>query len=177
MDDAIESYCTSINIDCFRGSLKNVAERLRDAADWCNASEFMRVSGDSPLILASVADDVIKLYQENNVDLATNVQRRTFPKGFSIEVVRVNALRRAQPMMFDGEAEHVTSVFYRRPEDFRIINLSSGSDWGSIQMSVDTQADFMLIERMIAAANDYLDRLDIPALIALREHCIADTQV
>jgi spore coat polysaccharide biosynthesis protein SpsF (cytidylyltransferase family) len=173
-DNAIEVYCTKAEIACYRGSLQNVAERLIAAADWCRAEGFVRISADSPLIIANVADEVISLYQQKDADLATNVQTRTFPKGLSVEVVRVSALRRAQPMMLAGEAEHVTSVFYRRAQEFRIVNLSSSGNWGSIQMSVETEADFALAERVIVAAEGSLDGLNIPDLIALRERCLSE---
>jgi spore coat polysaccharide biosynthesis protein SpsF len=173
-DDPIAAYCASVKKACFRGSISNVAERLGAAAELCGAAEFVRISGDSPLISAGVVDSVVKLYEEDEVDLATNTQRRTFPKGVSVEVVRVEALRRAQSLMLRGEEEHVTPVFYRRLHDFRIVNLESGGDWGSVQMSVDTYTDFELAERMVMAASGELNQLDTPVLIALRERCLAD---
>jgi spore coat polysaccharide biosynthesis protein SpsF (cytidylyltransferase family) len=125
-------------------------------------------------------DSVIKLCLKSSVDIATNIERRPFPKGLSVEIIRLAALQRAQPMMVPGEEEHVTSVFYRRPNDFRIANLESGGDWGSVQLSVDTECDFDLAERMIIAANGDLKRFDMPALIAStgqsptahRENCL-----
>lgn len=131
-DNLIEGYCAKAKLTCFRGSLNNVAERLAAAAEWMGASEFVRISGDSPLLMPSVADAVVSLYEQSDVDLATNVQRRTFPKGLSVEVVRVEALRKSQAMTLSGEEEHVTQTLYRLPEQFRIANLTSGGDWGAI---------------------------------------------
>ena len=112
--------------------------------------------------------EIIALFEIVRVDLATNVQIRTFPKGTSVEAVSVTALRRARSMMQPGEAEHVTPVFYRRPQDFRIVNLTSGGDFANMQMSVDTEADFALAERMISALRGCAGRLGLADLIALR---------
>jgi spore coat polysaccharide biosynthesis protein SpsF len=173
-DEAIAAYCAKNHISCFRGSLVDVASRMIAAAEWCAADEFIRISADSPFIMPSVVDEVANIYHSQPVDLATNAQVRTFPKGMSAEVVQVAALRRSRPMMLAGEAEHVTQVFYRRNHEFRIANLASGADWGSVQLSVDTQTDFALAERLIEAANGSLDRVELPELIALHERCLAD---
>lgn len=171
-DDAIHSFCVRSGIACYRGPLHDVAERMAAAADSVGARAFVRISGDSPLMSPEVVDAVIDMYRSSDIDLATNVLVRTFPKGFSVEAIRVAALRRSQTMMEPGEAEHVTSVFYRRPTDFRIVNISSGGDWGALQMSVDTMADFVLAERMVERSNGLASVRSLRELLALRESCL-----
>jgi spore coat polysaccharide biosynthesis protein SpsF len=172
-DDAICAFCSDAGIECFRGCLDDVAERLAAAAEWAGEPAFVRICGDSPLMASDVVDEIIALFEIARVDLATNVQIRTFPKGMSVEAVSVSALRRAQPMMQPGEAEHVTPVFYRRPQDFRVVNLTSGGNFANVQMSVDTEADFLLAERTISALRECAGRLGLPDLIALHERCRA----
>jgi len=171
-DDAIAAYAGQEGIDCYRGSLTDVAGRLTSAAERASAEWFVRVSGDSPLVVPTVIDDVIALFQYARPDLATNVQLRTFPKGFSVEAISVASLQRARVMMRPGEHEHVTGVFYRCPEQFRIVNVTSGSDWGSVQLSVDTAEDFSLIERMLSSGLD--KNVSVSELVKLRERCLAD---
>ncbi len=173
-DDAIAGFCARTRTACSRGPLDDVAARLADTAQRAGATAFVRVSGDSPFMDPEVVDAVVALFEREDVDLSTNVQARTFPKGQSVEVVRLDALRRAQAMMAPGEAEHVTPVFYRRPDDFRIANLASGHAWGAIQMSVDTPQDFALAERMMAAMRREPGRWDVARLVALRERCLAE---
>jgi spore coat polysaccharide biosynthesis protein SpsF (cytidylyltransferase family) len=173
-DDAIAGFCARTRTACFRGPLNDVAARLVDAAQNAGATTFVRLSGDSPFMDPDLVDAVVRLFERQDVDLATNVQARTFPKGQSVEVVRLEALRRAQAMMVPGEAEHVTPAFYRRPQDFRIANLASGHDWGDIQMSIDTPQDWALAERMMAAMRREPDRYDVARLVTLRERCLAE---
>ena len=49
-DDPIEEFCDDFGIECFRGSLENVAERFRDAAKKYKLDAFVRVCSDSPLL-------------------------------------------------------------------------------------------------------------------------------
>jgi spore coat polysaccharide biosynthesis protein SpsF len=121
------------------------------------------------LMVPELIDHAIGLYRTAEHDLATNVMTRSFPKGMSVEVIRVVALQRAQAMMIDGEAEHVTPPFYRRPGDFRIADFTSGQDWGAVQLSVDTQDDFTAIERVIAAVGDRLNDCSVADLVKLRQ--------
>jgi spore coat polysaccharide biosynthesis protein SpsF (cytidylyltransferase family) len=171
-DDAIAALCAGLGVRCFRGPLDDVAERLARAAEEAGAAAFVRISGDSPLVCPGILDAVIALYEAQNVDLATNVQARTFPKGLSVEAIRVDALRRAQKMMRPGEAEHVTPPFYRHASEFRIVNLASGHDWGAVQMSVDTPDDFALTEKMFLEMGTTTAVLEVGDLIALRERCL-----
>ena len=172
-DDSIARFCADIGVQCFRGPLDDVAERLARAAERAGAEAFVRVNGDSPLMSPAIVDAMIELYETQDVDLATNVQTRSFPRGQSAEVIRVAALRRAQKMMQAGEAEHVTPAFYRCVSDFRIVNLASGHDWGTIRMSVDTPEDFALAEKMVGEMGASTAVLAVEDLVALRERCMS----
>jgi len=173
-DDPINVFCRRSGVRCFRGPLDDVAGRLVAAAESVGADAFVRICADSPLMSPDVVDDLVALYGAVDVDLATNVQTRTFPKGLSVEVVRVAALRRARGMMEAGEAEHVTPVFYRRPGDFRVAGLTSGGDWGAVQMSVDTAEDLALAERMLVSSSGLANVHSVRELVALRERCLAE---
>ena len=83
------------------------------------------ISGDSPLIDSTLVDRLVSVFRESDrPDLVTNVARRTFPKGQSIEVVSVEALRtRVLDGMSPTEKEHVTESFYKHPDGGRIISI------------------------------------------------------
>lgn len=169
-DDAIASFCDKVGVRCFRGPLDDAAERLACAAELLGADGFVRVSGDSPFMDPAIVDSVVARF-DDSIDLATNVLKRTFPKGMSVEVIRLTALRHAQPMMRPGEAEHVTPVFYRQPQDYRIVGVESGRDWGGVQLAVDTEADFALASR-VAAAMERGRSYGVAELVTLRAACL-----
>jgi spore coat polysaccharide biosynthesis protein SpsF (cytidylyltransferase family) len=87
------------------------------------AEEFIRISGDSPLIDPKVIDMAIAEYRCGFYDLVTNVLHRTFPKGQSVELVRSSSFKRmyGDLISFD-DREHVTKAFYRSESNFKIMN-------------------------------------------------------
>jgi spore coat polysaccharide biosynthesis protein SpsF len=139
-DDALADWCAARGCACYRGSLDDVAGRVLEAARARGAEAFVRVSGDSPLIDPVLVTQAIGMFRRGDVDLVTNVQQRTFPKGNSVEVVRISALE-SQLTRFgtQDDREHVTSVLYRHPEQVRIVNFASDAPAGQIQLSVDTR--------------------------------------
>jgi spore coat polysaccharide biosynthesis protein SpsF len=149
-DGPIAAWCAGQGVRCHRGPLDDVASRVMAAARSVNAEAFVRVSGDSPLIDPALVSQALKLFRAADVDLATNIQVRTFPKGFSVEVIRVAALdRHLQQFETGDDREHVTTVLYRHPDNLRMIGFTSGAALGELQLSVDTEDDFFRAERIL----------------------------
>ncbi|OGR89184.1 MAG: hypothetical protein A2992_10010 [Elusimicrobia bacterium RIFCSPLOWO2_01_FULL_59_12] len=143
-DDALEAFCTEQNLLCYRGSLKNVARRFHEACQHFQLDAFVRVNADSPLIDPRLLDRAVDLFEQEAPDVVTNIQNRTFPKGESVEMVKVPAFQRALSGMSKPEHfEHVTAYFYERPELFKILNFTSGGAYNDIRLTVDTRDDFL----------------------------------
>jgi spore coat polysaccharide biosynthesis protein SpsF len=155
-DDAIASWCERQGVRSHRGPLEDVARRLMQAARALGSDAFVRISGDSPLIDPAVVTHAVELFKLGGADLVTNVQRRTFPKGCSVEVIRTEILdSHLATCGREGDHEHVTTAFYRNPDIVRITNFSSGAAFGTIQLAVDTREDLLRLEpimRQLAAA-------------------------
>jgi spore coat polysaccharide biosynthesis protein SpsF len=157
-DDSIAKWCDEQDLACYRGPLDDVAGRLIGAARACSANAFVRISGDSPLMDPALVAHAIRLFELDEVDLVTNVQTRTFPNGFSVEVIRIAPLERT--LARHGSAddrEHVTTALYRHPGDLRIVNFTSGMPVGDVQLSVDTEDDFRKVE-WVLQQNDSISR-------------------
>ena len=93
-DDKIENFCIEKDIPCFRGPLEDVAKRMLDAAQYYKKDAFVRINGDSPLIDPCIISNAIKIYQNKNYDLVTNVFPRSFPIGQSVEVIRTSTFNK-----------------------------------------------------------------------------------
>ena len=150
-DDVIYRYCISNNINCYRGSLKNVILRFIETCNNYKASTFIRICGDSPIIDPKIIDEAIKISEENNFDVITNVAKRTFPKGQSVEIIKLSALKKLyEERLTPNEKEHVTAGFYNRKDKFSILNFESNEEkFCNMQLSVDTYQDFKKIEYLI----------------------------
>ncbi len=146
-DDPIEQFCEVENIICYRGSLNNVAKRFMEIVLAENALSFVRINGDSPLIDPELIDCAISYFELGDNDLVTNVGVRTFPKGQSVEVILTNVfVSLYNELTTNEQREHVTKAFYERPENFRIMNFTSGGNFNSINMCIDTSEDKRNIE-------------------------------
>lgn len=153
-DDPIKAFCDESEIECYRGSLDNVAARFRGVVTEYGFDHFIRISGDSPLIDPSLITQAIRIYAAGKFDLVTNIAERTFPKGQSIEVVKSETfLHRVHYAKDDADAEHVTRRFYTNPKTYSLASFTSGSDYSSLQMSIDTAEDFVRLETLMASCD------------------------
>jgi spore coat polysaccharide biosynthesis protein SpsF len=142
-DDPTAHYAGQRGIACHRGSLEHVALRMLGAAQEQRADAIVRISGDSPLLDPALVDRAIELFRSSQADMVTNVMPRTFPKGQSVEVIAVDALRSAiADMTTPAEREHVTPYFYAHPERFAIVSFVTDVARPEVQLSIDDADDF-----------------------------------
>lgn len=157
-DDAIAAWCNDRQVECFRGSLVDVASRALAVSERYAFDSFVRVSGDSPLIDPRLVGYAIDLFREESCDIVSNVYPRSFPPGQSVEVVRRSALAAAyESGMSAHEKEHVTIAMYGRPDLYKVVNFgaenraSAGSlnDLVALSLAIDTQADLELCREIL----------------------------
>ena len=151
-DDPVEQFCWEYGIPCYRGPLADVAGRFVEVVKKYDFNAFVRLNGDSPLLDYRLVDQAIFIYCSGDYDIATNVLRRTYPKGQSIEVIKSKVFLDVYPLMLKkSEREHVTSYFYTHKNDFNIGSLEYGKNYGEIQLSVDTMEDLKRFESIIGS--------------------------
>lgn len=146
-DDAIAARCSAMGLKYHRGPLLDVAERFASLVRFAECDSFVRICGDSPFIDPALIDESVAAYRRLDVDLVTNTFPRTFPKGVSIEVVRAKTFLAAYSRMTAaGEREHVTAVFYRLADEYRIHSIQNADDLSAESLCVDTAADLERID-------------------------------
>lgn len=150
-DDKIVNFCKKKNILFYRGSINNVAKRLLDTAKKNKLDAFIRLSGDSPLLLQSLIKKAIKLYRNNDYDIVTNVFPRSFPKGQSIEIINLQVLKKTIHKMYrKKDKEHVTTYFYKNNNKYKIFNILNKKKLDLINLSIDTTDDLKMIKLIIS---------------------------
>jgi spore coat polysaccharide biosynthesis protein SpsF (cytidylyltransferase family) len=140
-DDKLTKYLLKKKINIFRGKLDDVVDRLYKASR--GKKYFIRINGDSPLIDPKLVDKMIDIFKKEKflVDILTNTNPRTFPKGQSIEIVRRKILKDNHPFMSSFDKEHVTSFFYKNQKRFKIKNIKNKNKIYKIKFAVDTKQD------------------------------------
>jgi spore coat polysaccharide biosynthesis protein SpsF len=150
-DDPIAEFCKRLGIECYRGSLMNVAERFDVVAKAFSLSGFVRLSGDSPLLDHALIERAIDIFKKGDWDLVTNIQTRSYPKGESVEVCRsITFAETLSQMTSDEDREHVTKYHYRNPDKFKIYNFEMEENHGTLQLSVDTATDLKAITSILS---------------------------
>ena len=158
-DKPIEEFCDRNNVLFYKGSLENVIKRFQMACQFFKEDFFIRVSGDSPLIDPKLIDKAYEIHCQQNFDLITNIMKRSFPKGQSVELISKKAINHLQKFnLTNEEKEHVTLGFYKNKDKFNIYNFESGSHKYALQQqSIDTLNDYLKIKTLIKAERNVLN--------------------
>ena len=153
IDQPIVDLCDQHGVAWFRGDEEDVLDRYYRAALERGADAVVRVTSDCPLIDPAVVDGVVRAYRDNSekVDYVANTLQRTYPRGMDCEIFSSKVLAEAEQHASGSEREHVTMYIYRRPERYRLLNVSHSTDESQYRWTVDTPEDFELIRRMIEA--------------------------
>lgn len=150
-DDPIAAFCAERGVPCVRGPHDDVAARFAEVAEAEGLDAFVRVTGDSPLLDQRLVDHAVEEFASGSFDLVTNVFPRTFPHGQSVEVVSVAAFATALEAIRSDEREHVTLVFYRQPERFRIHNFRATAAANGVTLALDTEEDAARLDALLTA--------------------------
>lgn len=157
-DTAIAAFAERLGVPTFRGPLEDVFSRFRRALKQMPCERFVRLSGDSPLLPAALLQRMLDT-PADGADLVTNVHPRTFPKGWSVEVVNTAAFEAIAPTeLSDRDREHVTTYFYADTDRFKIRNVLAGNPgYADLSLAVDSPEDLDRIEQMF-------ERGDVPSV-------------
>ncbi len=143
-DKKIINFCKKNKILCISGPLNNVFKRFYSIIVHEHCKSFVRISADSPLIDPSLIDRAVTIFSKNRYDIVTNVFPRTFPKGFSVEVVNskliLDFLLKIKKKRYK---EHLTTFFYDNHNNFKIKNFYNKINNSNINLSIDSFADFI----------------------------------
>lgn len=150
-DDMVVSFCEKKKIDFIRGDLNNVASRFKEVIEHFNLDFFVRISADSPLFDFRILDHAVQIFKKGKFDLVTNVLKRTFPKGQSVEVMSASIFLSNFDRLVDPiDCEHVTPFFYKNKSEFLIHNFEALGDFSHVRLCVDTKDDLEKISGFIS---------------------------
>lgn len=154
-DDVISSYCKQQNWNCYRGSLQNVAQRFHESGVDLGVDYLIRINGDNLFLDIPLLESMIKLASSGKYDFISNVKGRTYPKGMSIEIVRLDHYKDLLKEINKEEhyQEHVTLYLYENEiETYHFVYNNDLKDMAGIQLAIDTKEDF---EKAVAIINSF----------------------
>lgn len=149
-DTPLALYAAHLEVPVFRGELENVASRFQAALAEYPASWFVRISGDSPLIDGSLVAFMAEQISDD-CDIVSNVWRRSFPSGQSVECIRTDAfLSLDTKKLTSDEQQHVTPYLYANPDLYRLKRIVCADPKAAeMRLVVDTLDDYIHMEHLI----------------------------
>jgi spore coat polysaccharide biosynthesis protein SpsF len=151
-DDPVVALALRLDLRFYRGSEDDVLSRYYGAAKEAGAENVVRMTADCPLIDPGVSAAVIALRGESGCDYASNILKRSFPRGLDTEAMTFTALEKAHHEATSAwDREHVTPYIYNNGNKFSILHHVNPTDESHHRWTVDTPEDFELVERIISA--------------------------
>lgn len=148
-DDVLADYLDAIDQVYVRGSLNDVLDRFTKVESIYKSQSIVRLTGDCPLVMPELIDEIIKQFYENNLDYMSNILDLTYPDGLDVEVFKSSVLGRLQRLdLSEPEREHVTLGIINRQEIFSTKNFYNEKNLSSFRWTVDTQKDFEFISKI-----------------------------
>jgi len=171
-DDPVADCCRGLDVDCYRGSLDDVLDRIYRAALRYQPEHVVRVTGDCPLLDPELLDAVVAQHIVEGNDYTSNAHVRTFPDGLDVEAIRLKALAQAwRSATSPHDREHVTPYLYRDGGEFLCAAHVDGTDRSALRWVVDYPRDLDFVRAVYAAlypSKPDFGRADIHALLAQR---------
>jgi len=170
--DKIIAIGEKLGVESCKGSIDDVLERFYFTALPENPDYLVRLTSDCPLIDPSEIDKVIDICVSNDVDYASNAIIPTFPDGIDVEVFKFSALKKAyEEATLKSDREHVTPYIWRNSSEkggviFTSLNVSNLHDYSKYRITVDTDKDFAVLQKLIEELGtdkpwmDYVSFLD-----------------
>lgn len=169
-DDPIAVYCRRAGLDCFRGSLTDVAGRFLECIE-ANGCDFgVRINGDNLFLDPQTLHAMLAIADTDQFDFVTNVPGRTFPYGMSVEIVRTSFYRSSIKTATEpSHREHVTSWLYENPSLGRryLYQNTSCPEAAGLQLAIDTSEDLERACRILDRAGPAAGTLNLTQIYEL----------
>ena len=152
-EDDIFDLLYSNELRIVRGSTDNVMQRIVDA---CSQHDeyVLRVTGDCPLLPEDLLEEFytfsMQSIESQEPHLITNCFTRTYPRGFDMEVLNIQYLKKLLSLKLDRyHYEHVVSFIEERHNEHKVIEYTSKQDLSSFRLTLDEPLDAIFISKII----------------------------
>jgi spore coat polysaccharide biosynthesis protein SpsF len=160
-DDAVVTAVTNAGLAVYRGSLGDVLQRGLEAARRMGFHAFARLCGDRPFFPIDDLRAALEVFEQPDrsddlPDLVTTRLDRPVAAGTTTEVIRTEALASAaERVTCDDDREHMTRVFYRDRECFRIHEIATSMRMpADASLAIDTAEDLERIRSVVMRLPD-----------------------
>ena len=148
-DDAIESWCQSADVSCYRGSLNDVLDRYYQAGLLHAADVVVRITADCPVVDPTIVDEVVRGFLAGGYEFYGLAGE--FPDGLDCTVFAFSALASAwREASLPSEREHVGPYIEKHPEIFKSGSLKKFSGLSHYRWTLDEPRDYEFLQRVFS---------------------------
>lgn len=148
-DDELCELAHKLGVNIFRGDENNVVKRTLGFIEKFEYSNISRVNGDCPFVDPSLIAKGIELTNQG-FDFVTNIYKRSFPYGISVECFSTELYIRKAALVEDKEEEHVTAHLYRLIDEINYFSIQCLVNLSHISLTVDTAIDLERIDSFLS---------------------------
>ena len=155
-DDKLAQVVSQAGYRVFRGSQNDVLERFLSVAEaYSDDTNFVRVTGDCPLIDPQLIDDIIDRFVTCGLDYCSNTIRPTFPDGLDTEVFSFSALSLAgEKASSSFDREHVTP-WIKTSNVLKLGNFENKhGDYSNLRWTLDYLEDLEFLRALMGHFGD-----------------------
>lgn len=166
-DDPLEVFSKYKGVKIYRGALHDVADRFMQAAIVNGLDYAVRINGDNLFINSSLVEKSLNIALKNNREFVSNVPGRTYPKGMSVEVIKISFYKSIyRNFEHESNFEHVTEYLYQNIKniDFQFFENDELPAFSGIDLAIDNQYDFERASKIIAKLSKPLKNVDFNQL-------------
>lgn len=152
LDDILCEISRKHKIKCFRGSEKNVMQRVLLAAENNKTDIIISITADCPLIDPSIVDQCILSFQNNSCEYLNNSFIPSYPGGMNCQVYYTKILKKSYKSTKNNlHKEHVTLEIIENKKKYKHLYLLAPSNlhYPKIRIELDTLKDFKFIKKII----------------------------
>ena len=152
-DDAVVDLCAKKSILFFRGSEKDVLERVYQTAKKYEADIIIQSGGDCPFYDPILVDILVSVLKFGGYAYAANDMTLTFPEGIDAHVMRFDALQTSAKEATNARERDDTPRFiWNNSERFPIFNMEAAPhsplNRPEIRLTVDYPEDLSLAQKI-----------------------------
>lgn len=152
-DNAIADFALKNDINCYRGSLNNVSRRFLNAAETLSLDYATRINGDNIFVDTALLKQMTKTALNGKYSLISNVKNRTYPKGMSIEIVKLSHYKKLirNIEVSSRYTEHVTLYLYENVQEEYFFQYNTTlPEIAGMQLALDTIEDYKNSTKIIS---------------------------
>jgi len=150
-DDPLVELAESLDIKAFRGSENDLLDRTIQAAKKFKVDNIIDITGDCPVMDYTLINDLLNHHLTNGVDLTTNIETRSYPRGYDIRICTKEALLKIDKLAkTKKDREHVYTYAYLNKTGKKKFNVKNypavaHRNRPDIEVTLDTKEDLELL--------------------------------